>query len=775
MKSILMYFKNKHFYIALFSAMHLFLIAGCQNKKSNQKKELPVYELSFNSLAKTWDEGIPLGNATLGALIWQKDGKLRFSLDRADLWDLRPMENLNFEDYDFDWVKTQWQNNTYKNVQNKYDVPYDNLPAPSKIPGAALEFDISNLGEVKLVKLVLKNASCEVHWKNGAVLKTFVHATQPIGWYRFENIPTHLKPSLIPPAYVSEKTNGVESPVSGQDLRRLGYEQGKIEQTENTITYNQKGWSEFNYQVHTQWKKSNNVLEGGWSISSRKSNNEMGETAKEFVQASFSDGMETSMKSHKSWWRSFWEKSNVSVPDTILQNQWYMEMYKFGSAARKDAPPISLQSVWTADNGKLPPWKGDFHHDLNTQLSYWPAYSGNHLDLEEGFLNWLNKHKPVFKKYTKDFYGTDGLNVPGVTTLTGEPMGGWIQYAFGPTVSAWLGQHFYLHWRYSMDRDFLKNDAYPWLKEVVVHFNELSIIGEDGKRKLPLTSSPEIHDNNRDAWFDDMTNFDLALVRWSYEHASELARELGYEQEAKQWDDALKEWPEYATNETGLMFTKNLSLEASHRHFSHVMAIHPLGLIDVSKGEKDKQIIENTISQLDKIGTSQWTGYSFSWLGNLKARNLDGNGAAKALKDFATSFVLPNSFHVNGDQSGTGKSNFTYRPFTLEGNFAFAAGIQEMLIQSHTGIVKLFPAIPNTWMNVGFSQLRTEGAFLVSSKKEEGTVKWVHIMAEKGGQLRLENPFITKDISINDTYKYVWEGNILVIETNPKDLIILKP
>jgi alpha-L-fucosidase 2 len=246
---------------------------------------------------------------------------------------------------------------------------------------------------------VLKNAICEVHWKNGAILKTFVHATEPIGWYRFENIPKHLRPTLIPPAYVSEETNGAESPVSGQDLRRLGYQQGKIEQTENAITYNQKGWSEFHYQVHTQWQQSDNVLEGSWSISSRKSNNEMGNTAEEIINASFSDGMDASMKSHKSWWRSFWGKSNISVPDTILQNQWYMEMYKFGSAARKDAPPISLQSVWTADNRKLPPWKGDFHHDLNTQLSYWPAYSGNHLDLEEGFLNWLNEHKPVFKKY----------------------------------------------------------------------------------------------------------------------------------------------------------------------------------------------------------------------------------------------------------------------------------------------------------------------------------------------------------------------------------------
>ncbi|WP_181938082.1 glycosyl hydrolase family 95 catalytic domain-containing protein [Arenibacter sp. P308M17] len=735
---------------------------------------MPKYEPTFKELAKTWDEAIPLGNATLGALIWQKDGKLRFSLDRADLWDLRPMENLNFEEFDFDWVKKEWENNTYKNVQDKYDAPYDNLPAPSKIPGAAIEFDISSLGEVASVKLMLKNAICEVRWKNGAVLKTFVHATEPIGWYRFENLPTLLRPTISPPTYALKETTGKGDPVTGQDLRRLGYGQGKIEETENSISYDQSGWSGFEYQLHTQWRQTENVLEGSWSMSSRKSKNERHLSAEKIVNVSFSDGMLASMKSHRSWWESFWGKSNISVPDTILQNQWYMEMYKLGSAARQGAPPISLQSVWTADNGKLPPWKGDFHHDLNTQLSYWPTYSGNHLDLEQGFLDWLIKYKPSFKKYTKEFYGTNGLNVPGVTTLTGEPMGGWIQYSFGPTVGAWLGQHFYLHWRYSMDRDFLKEEAYPWIREVAVHIDELSVMGKDGKRKLPLSSSPEIHNNSREAWFDEITNFDLALIKWTYSHAAELAMELGLKEEADKWNSNLNEWPDYAVNEQGLMFSPGLPYNESHRHFSHLMAIHPLGLIDPSHGEKDTEIINRTIANLDATGSSQWVGYSFSWLGNLKARAFDGEGAAKALKDFATSFVLSNGFHVNGDQSGTGKSNFTYRPFTLEGNFAFAAGLQEMLIQSHTGTVRLFPAIPSDWKNVGFSQLRAEGAFLISAQKQEGKLKWVKIFSEKGGELRLKNPFPNKEISFQERTDYTWKGDILLINTKPGEMALIK-
>lgn len=96
------------------------------------------------------------------------------------------------------------------------------------------------------------------------------------------------------------------------------------------------------------------------------------------------------------------------------------------------------------------------------------------------------------------------------------------------------------------------------------------------------------------------------------------------------------------------------------------------------------------MNTLDKYGPGGWTGYSYSWLANLKARAFDGNGAAKALRIFAECFCLRNGFHANGDQSRSGKSGFTYRPFTLEGNMAFASGVQEMLLQSHSGVIRVF-------------------------------------------------------------------------------------
>ena len=321
-------------------------------------------------------------------------------------------------------------------------------------------------------------------------------------------------------------------------------------------------------------------------------------------------------------------------------------------------------------------------------------------------------------------------------------MGGWIQYSFGPTVSAWLGQHFYLHWKYSRDQNFLEERAYPWMKEVAVFLDQIAVKDASGIRKLPLSSSPEIFNNSREAWFDETTNYDLALIRFAYSAAAELASELGLKEEADRWSQILHEWPDLLVDEeTGLMFAPGFPYHESHRHFSHLMGFHPLGLLDVSKGTDEQKVIYNTLRNLEEKGPDNWTGYSYSWQGNLYARAREGEKAAEALRDFATCFTLPNSFHVNGDQSGTGKSKMTYRPFTLEGNFAFASGIHEMLLQSHTGIIRLFPAIPASWMDVSFDKLRAEGAFLVSANRENGKITRVELSAVKSGTLYLADPF----------------------------------
>ncbi|WP_346238010.1 glycosyl hydrolase family 95 catalytic domain-containing protein [Niabella insulamsoli] len=697
------------------------------------------HNLQFEKLATRWDEAIPLGNGMLGALVWQKQGRLRLSLDRADLWDER--KALDLSGFNFKWVTQQVLKKDYAPVQKLGDRPYDATPYPTKLPAAAMEFDISSLGSVVSNVLDISTGLNTVRFKNGLVFKCYIHATDNVGYFSFENIPstinasTSLMPRLIVHNYNSGKINREnDNSHAGEGLEKLGYAKGTVTKTAQFIHYRQPTYDGHFYEVKIQWKKfSKDRIIGSWAIESDKpaSLPALNTLSKE----------PTAWPSHQQWWKRYWAQSSISLPDSLIEKQYYLEMYKLGAASRPTAPAITLQAVWTADNGSLPPWKGDFHNDLNTQLSYWPAYTGNRLKEGESYINWLWNQRAKNKAYTKHYFGVEGLNTPGVATLSGDPMGGWIQYSLSPTVGAWCAQHFYWQWKYGMDDAFLKTKAYPYIHDVATYIENITRM-ENGKRRLPLSSSPEYNDNNINAWFLDWTNFDLALVKFLFDAASDVAVAMNKKTEAAHWQQISKQLPDFATGSGGLMVAPGENNSASHRHLSPYMAIYPMALLDVNN-EKDKPIIDRSLTQIEKLGTRAWCGYSFSWMASLYARAYKADKAAQQLRIFASNFCSPNSFHLNGDQKGGEYSGFTYRPFTLEGNFAFAQGVHELLLQSRKGYIEVFPAVPKDWNDVSFQNLRTEGAFVISGRKENGVPSSVKVFSEKGGLLKIKLPFKT--------------------------------
>ena len=722
---------------------------------------LPGHNLEFGNLPARWDEGLPLGNGWLGCLVWQRDGKIRFALDRADLWDLRPMHGLDRPEFRYHWVAQQVANDAYGLVQTYFDEPYEREAGPTKLPGAALEFVFKNGDTASQSGLDLHTGLATVRFSNGLRLRSFVHATRNEGWFRIDfagDRPSESSgafPSieLLPPQYGGDSMPAASGSVSGDTPARLGYRQGKVAtkgpghgsgcgNCPQTLVYTQPCWPGQSYQVAVSWVFQSGGIEGVWSISRHLTRQANRKTAENSTIRALKRGFESSFRASARWWASYWAKSSIQIPDTLMERQYYRELYKFGCVARANAPMISLQAVWTADNGRLPPWKGDFHHDLNTQMSYWPAYTSNHLDLAQGYLNHLERNVAAHRRFTRRYFGTAGLNVPGVETLEGEPMGGWIQYACSPTTSAWLARHFYQQWSYSQDRRFLKKHAWPWLRDVAVHLEQLSYVDSAGIRVLPLSSSPEINDNSISAWFPNTwTNYDLALAHFVFGAAASGARHLKKNAAARHWEDVRAQLPPFSTDSGGaLMFAPTLPYQGSHRHFSHLMAIYPLGLLRPARSSLEQQMIRNSLHLLDSVGTSGWTGYSFAWLANLRAQAHDGAGARDALRIFAEAFVSVNSFHLNGDQSDRQYSSLRYRPFTLEGNFAFASGVLEMLLQSGDGVVEVFPAIPEAWKNIAFQGLRAEGAFLIDAEKRDGVLVSVRVRAEKGGLLKLLLP-----------------------------------
>jgi alpha-L-fucosidase 2 len=173
------------------------------------------HNLVFDSLARRWDEAMPLGNGMLGALIWQKEDKLRISLDRADLWDERTAVDISR--FNFKWVQQQVAKNEYDTVHRLGDDPYEAFPYPTKIPAGALEFDISKLGKVKTVSLDIATSLCTVEFDNGVRFNNYIHATNNVGYFGFENLSSaDILPELIIPNYTDVTNDAAGNSVEGR-------------------------------------------------------------------------------------------------------------------------------------------------------------------------------------------------------------------------------------------------------------------------------------------------------------------------------------------------------------------------------------------------------------------------------------------------------------------------------------------------------------------------------------------------------------------------------
>ena len=703
---------------------------------------LPEHDLAFPQPIPRWDEALPLGNGLLGALVWGDGRPLRLSLDRADLWDLRPVPEWDSPDYRYETMRRWVAEGRIEDLHRLYDRPYAEHPGPTKIPAGRLELTFAAGVTVIGSRLRLSDATAEVTLADGVGIETFIHAQQPLGLLRLAGgeVPDV---RVVPPAFAPGGDTVRPGDQSSGPLSDLGYGPAQAMQQDEMLGFVQTGWGDFRYAVCAGRRlQADGSRLVAWTIASTTDGADPWQVAAERVRGALDQGWERLLGTHTTWWQRFWEQAGVRLPNPTLEALWYRETYKFGAAARRGAPPISLQAVWTADEGGIPPWKGDYHHDLNTQLSYWPCYAGNHLEEGLGYLDWLWQTRAEAFTYTHRFFGKPGLNVPMTADLLGRQIGGWHQYTHSATTAAWLAQHFYLHWRYSQDRRFLEERAYPYLAEVCSFLEAITEFDPNGKRFLPLSSSPEINDNRLEAWLPPTSNYDLALLHWSFTAATELAAELGRPAEVQRWQDLLATLPDFSYADDGrLLVAPGMPLAASHRHFSHLMAIHPLSLIAWEDGEPARRAIRAALAELARLGPDQWCGYSYAWLASLAARAGEGPRAERALEIFATAFCSPNSFHLNGDQTRSGYSRFTYRPFTLEGNFAAAAGVQEMLLQSHRGLLRLFPALPATWNDVAFRTLRAEGAFLVSAERQNGRTARAEVSAEAGGLLQLRDPF----------------------------------
>ncbi len=424
------------------------------------------------------------------------------------------------------------------------------------------------------------------------------------------------------------------------------------------------------------------------------------------------------LRAHREWWHAFYRKSFLSVPDGLLQSFYWIQLYKFACASREDSPVMATTGPWLEPT----PWPSVWWN-LNVQLEYWAAYGSNHLELD-AIPRTLNEHQDILVGALRPEYrdgtmmalrrSTDAqMDDAGFAGAPGRP---------SPQPEAgdlpWALHNVWLNYRHSMDTDMLREIVFPLLRKSTNYYLKFLFTGDDGKLHLPYTFSPEFG-NAPDC------NFDLALLRWSCRTLIESAELLGIDDPLEpRWREVLDTLVDYPVDANGFMVGAGVPFDKSHRHYSHLLAVYPLYLVNWDQPES-RALIERSLKHWISF-EGALRGYSFTGAASISAQLGRGDDALTYLRELVARFVQANTMYYEAGP-------------VIETPLSGAQSIHDMLCQSWGGVIRIFPAVPAEWSDVTLHDFRTEGAFAVSAVRRRGKTSFVRVRSLAGAPCRLRH------------------------------------